>query len=70
MAIPQRVVEDKGSNRVVSNGWWETFCRRNPNISLRASAPLSIARAKATDPEMLFRYFDLLERTFAENDLN
>lgn len=46
------------------------ICRRNPNISLRASATLSVARTKTTDPEMLSRYFNLLERIFAENDLN
>ena len=28
------------------------FCHLNPNISLRAAAPVSMARAKATDPEM------------------
>ena len=70
MAIAQRVLDDKCLNRVVSNGWWESFCCRNPNLSLRASAPLSMARAKATDPDMLNQYFDLLECTFAENDLN
>lgn len=69
MAIAQRVVDVKCLNRVVSNRWWESFCRRNPNLSLQASVPLSMARAKATDPDMLCRYFDLLECTFAENDL-
>ena len=69
MAIAQGVVGEKCLNKVVSNGWWESFCRRNPTISLRAAAPLSMARAKATDPEMLSRYFDLLERTLDQNDL-
>ena len=30
---------------------------------------LSQARAKATDPEMLKQYFDLLEQTITENSL-
>ena len=69
MAIVQNVVDQKCLNKSVSSGWWESFTRRNPNISLRAAARLSMARAKATDPEMFGRYFDLLERTLDENDL-
>ena len=37
---------------------------------LRSPAPLSLVRSKATDPEMLGRYFDLLEATLMENHLD
>ena len=69
IALVQSVVDEKFLGKLVTSGWWDSFCRRNPNISLRAAASLSMARAKATDPEVLFRYFDLLERTLDENNL-
>jgi hypothetical protein len=69
LAIVQNIIDEKCLNKSVTNGWWETFCRRNPSISLRAPTPLSMARAKATDPEVICRYFDLLELTLDENDL-
>ncbi len=67
IALVQSVLNSKGIAKSVTNGWWESFCRRHPNISLRAAAPLSMVRAKASDPEMMSRYFDLLEQTLDEN---
>lgn len=69
MSLVQRILHSKGIDRHVSNGWWESFCQRHPNLTLRAPVPLSEARAVATDPEMLDSYFDLLETTLTENDL-
>lgn len=69
LALVQRVFESRGIEKFVSNGWWESFCHRHPSPTLRTAAPLSLARAKATDPEMFARYFDLLERMIQENDL-
>ena len=48
IALVQRTNESRGITNYVTNGWWESFCKRHPN--LRASVPLSQARAKATDP--------------------
>ena len=70
IAIVQRVLDSKGMHKTVSNGWWESFCRRHPHVSLRSSAPLSLVRAQASNPETLSRYFDLLERTLDENGLS
>ena len=69
IALVQRIIESKGITKHVTNGWWESFCKRHPNLTLRTNVPLSLARAKATDPEMLDQYFDLLERTLADNCL-
>ena len=69
IALVQCVVDGKGIQKTVSNGWWESFCRRHPNLSLRNAAPLSLVRAKASDPDVVCRYFDLLERTMEENKL-
>ena len=69
LALVQCILANRGITRTVSGGWWESFCRRHPNLTLRAAAPLSFARAKASDPEMFSRYFDLLEQTLRENHL-
>ena len=69
LALVQCVLESRGIQKSVTNGWWESFRRRHPGLTLRTAVPLSLARAKATDPEMLARYFDLLEKTIQENDL-
>lgn len=42
------------------------ICGRHPNLTLRAPAPLSRARASATDPEVVSRYFNLLEQTMSD----
>ena len=69
LPLVQSVLDSKGVQKTVTNGWWESFCRRHPNLSLRSAAPLSLVRAQASDPEMVNRYFDLLERTLEENEL-
>ena len=69
IAIVQRVCLKNGFNVTVTHGWWEAFCRRHPTVTLRKPAHLSAARAKASDPEMLSCYFDLLEETLTEHKL-
>ena len=41
MALVQQVFNSKGIAKIVSSGWWESFCRRHPNLSLRTAAPSS-----------------------------
>ena len=69
LALVRRILEKKGISAPVTSGWWESFCGRHPNLTLRAPAPLSKARAEASDPAALYRYFDLLEEVLSENDL-
>ena len=69
LALVQRILDSRGIPKSVTNGWWESFRHRHPNLTLRSTVPLSVARAKASDPEMLSRYFDLLEQTIQENGL-
>ena len=69
LGLVQRVLDSQGVPKTVTNGWWESFRRRHPNLTLRTTVPLSLSRAKASDPEMLSRYFDLLEQTLRENGL-
>ena len=70
LALVTRMLEKKGfSGCSVTSGWWQSFCRRHPNLTLRTPAPLSKSRHDASDPETVDRYFDLLEQTMVENNL-
>ena len=65
----QQIIESKGMQYTITNGWWESFCERHPDRTLRAPVALSQARAIATDREVMDNYFDLLEKTMIEYDL-
>ena len=69
MAIVQEMLEGKGIQASISDGWWERFRKRHPEITLRVAAPLSFARAMATDRESLNCYYDLLEDTLKSNGI-
>ena len=45
------------------------FAKRHPNLTLRAPSKLSLARARASDPEVIGSYFDMLEKVMTEYDL-
>ncbi len=61
LVLVQQMVDAKGIDTTISNGWWERFCKRHPKITLRAAVPLSLARAMASDGEVLNKYFEMLE---------
>ena len=67
--IVDGVLESKGKNVKVSNGWWQSFRNRHPNIVLRTSEPLSYVRAVSSSPEIINHYFNLLESTVIDNNL-
>ena len=69
IALVQRFLKSRDVERVVSNGWWEGFCRRHPNITLRTPASLSKARALATTHEVINQYFDILEDVLTTHNL-
>ena len=67
--LVQEVVTRKGLAATVTHGWWESFRRQHPKLTLRITAPVSYARAMASDPEVIDNYSDLLECTLCDNDL-
>ena len=69
LALVQRIVEGKGIETTLSNGWWERFLRRHPKLTLKMAVPLSYGRAIATNPDVLNRYFDMLEETLETNGI-
>ena len=69
IALVQQIVESKGISTVVSSGWWERYIKRHPQIALRVAVPLSMARAMASDREVLDRYFNMLEDCLQSNGI-
>ena len=63
-----RGVENKGISTTLRKGWWEGFCQRHPKITLRSAIPFSLARAMSSDPDVMDRYFDMLEECLRAND--
>ena len=63
------VVSRKGLAMGVTHGCWEGFKKCHPKLTLRTAAPVSYARAMASDPEIIGNYYDLLEQTLLDNDL-
>ena len=71
IALVQLVLHDKGKKDVkVSSGWWSSFHQRHPQLTLRTAEPVSLARASGTRPEILERYFNLLEKTLDELEIH
>ena len=61
LALVQSLVANWGITKLVTSGWWESFCRRHPNLTTCNPAPLSQARVAASDSDVISRYFDILE---------
>ena len=58
---------DSKKSQTVTNGWWERFLKRHPHLTLKSAVPLGIDRAKATDPDVFRRYYDMLEECLRGN---
>jgi len=67
--LVQEVVISKGLPVHITHGWWDSFKRRNPKLTLRTAAPVSYARLVASEPKIINNYYNLLELTLSENDL-
>ena len=70
LGLVQQVIDKKGiADAKVSTGWWERFSRRHPELTLRCAAPLSYARAMATDHSVIEKYYDMLEHALRSNGI-
>lgn len=63
-------MREKGKTVALSAGWWQSFKKRHPTLTLRTAACVSYARAVSSSPEILAMYCDLLEKTLMENKLD
>ena len=70
IAMVQQICDTRHEGEVcVTHGWWERFCQRHPDVSLRSASVLSHSRAKGASPEDLNEYFDVLEYTLDQYDI-
>lgn len=69
MAIAQQIISTRKPDVEITKGWWDSFRRRHPEISLRHAEPLSYARAAANNPNVIEKYFELLAETLEANGL-
>ena len=69
LTLMNQVYKSRGIDRQVTNGWWESFCKRHPNVTLKAAPSLSKAQVTASDPGSISRYFDILDETMEEYDI-
>ena len=70
LAIVEEIISSKGNSAThVSNGWWESFRCRHPELAMRTVEKLSYARSVATDATIINHYFDLLEKALHENEI-
>ena len=69
LGLVQQIINNKGIDRHVSNGWLERFVTRHPNISLRTPMALGSARAKAADRGVIDQYYQALHKVLCDNNL-
>ena len=69
LAIAQQILDSRNSGAVVTKGWWASFQKRHPNLTLRHAEPLVCARAVASNTVIIHRYFVVLEETLHENKI-
>ena len=73
LAIVQAVIAKKhgleSESVKITSGWWASFRKHHPKLTLRSASRLAYARAVAQDPEVINAYYDLLEETLIKNDL-
>ena len=63
LKIMEATMKKKGTklDGFISQGWWWSFRKRWPEVSLRKGDSFSLAREKMTTVEVFNDYFDLLE---------
>jgi hypothetical protein len=54
-------ITDENRDKIIGRKWWRGFQQRHPTLSTRNTIPLSIAKARATQPEIINHFFDLLK---------
>lgn len=64
-------IQHKFSNEQQKAGdhWFRSFLERNPELSIRQSEGLSLARAQGLNRDEVRKFFDLLTSVLIENDL-
>ena len=65
----QNIVCQKGQDVLLTSGWWNSFCKHHPEVTLRAAEDFSNAHYQFPKSESLHCYFDLLQETIFAKEL-
>ena len=70
--LVESYLKQKGTLKgtVISNGWWENFLKRNPDVRLRSGDSTAGVRMDAMNAENLDSYFDLLRSVYDDFDFD
>ena len=70
MTIVRAAMVKKGrEDAPITNGWWDSFMKHHPQLTLRAPEKLAFVRAVMGNKEVIGAYFDLLKETLTKNGL-
>ena len=70
MTLVCTVMIKKGNNDApITNGWWDSFMKRHPQLTLRTPEKLAYVRGIMGNKEVIGAYFDLLEETLSKNGI-
>ena len=62
MTLVRAAMVKKGrEDAPITNGWWDSFIKRHPQLTLRAPEKLAYVHAIMGNKEVIGAYFDLLE---------
>lgn len=59
----------KGVQVTLTNGWWEKFQKRHPVLTVRTAERLAYCRSIAADPGILNSYLEMLKRILDEYNI-
>ena len=59
LAIAQQIVSIHKPGVEITKGWWDSYRRRHPEVTLHQAEPLSYTRAAANNPKVIEKYFEL-----------
>ena len=72
LALVCAIVADKKKVDVeevtITSGWWSSFKKRYPQLTVHSGTKLAYVRAIAQDPEVFDNYFDILEANMKKNN--
>ncbi len=67
LAMVESYLNDvKGYSISLTNGWWDKFKTRHPDISVRTAEKLAYCRAVASNGAILTAYLEMLQHTLEE----
>uniref|UniRef100_A0A1X7USJ4 HTH CENPB-type domain-containing protein n=1 Tax=Amphimedon queenslandica TaxID=400682 RepID=A0A1X7USJ4_AMPQE len=59
LPMVQTILVQTGHNGPISHGWWDSFKRKQPDLSLRKEESPSCPRFVSNSPEVIKKYFHL-----------